>query len=218
MTKVSVIRDDILGVDCDCLILSANKRLLNSKGIDGEIIHKIDEAVYEEVKAIDNCAIGRARLTKCFDLPVSNVHWIIHAVPSQYAGGLFFEADLLRDSVLNSLSISSKLENFYAKQCINVMDLYLHRTNKNITHDAKMKCLQQVEDLARQYAKENPVKKIAMEVLGVSDGRYPLDDGIQIFVQAIKRYIKENENLEEIIVVCDSDKVYKATNKALSTY
>lgn len=215
MTKVSVIKDNILNVDCDCLILSANKRLLNSKGIVGDIINNLDNAVFEELKAIDNCAVGRAKITKCFDLPMDNVTWIIHAVPAQYAGGLFFEDDLLRDSILNSLSISGKLEKFYTKQCVDVMDLYINKTNPSITKEAKAKYLEQVADLARQYAKENPIKKIAMEAVGVADGRYPLDEGVQIVAKAIRRYIKENENLDEIIIVCDSEKVYNAINKAL---
>ncbi len=215
MTKVSVIRDNILGVDCDCLILSANKRLLNSKGIDGEIINSLDEEVYEELKIIDNCAMGRAKITRCFELPVDGLNWIIHAVPPQYAGGLFFEDDLLRDSILNSLSISKNLGEFYSKQCVDSMDLYLSKTDKNITHLAKGKYLKQVGDLAWEHAKENPIKKIAMEVVGVADGRYPLDMGLEIIAKAIKKYIRENDNLEEIIVVCDSNELYKASQRAL---
>lgn len=213
MTKVSVVKDDILNIDCDCVVVSANGKLINSKGVAAKLIDTSDKVMFDELNAIDKCSVGRARITKCHNDINSALKWAIYAVPPRYAGGLFFEDDLLKDAISNSLMITGNLDKVYTEQCVEIMEKILDGLEQELPDEVRDKYIGEVREVASEYVAENEIKKVAIQILGVGNLGYPLREGVELIKRAITSYKRKYNNLEEIVLVCHNDLVFKTVKR-----
>ena len=60
-----------------------------------------------------------------------------------------------------------------------------------------------------ELAVENGVKTIAFPCISTGVYRYPFDDACKVALQAISDFLRENENMDEVLLVCFSDADYK---------
>ncbi len=213
MTEISVVKDDILNIDCDCVVVSANSKLINSRGVAAKLIDTSDKVMYDELNAIDKCSVGRARITKCYNEINSTLKWAIYAVPPRYAGGLFFEDDLLKDAIANSLMITSNLEKVYTEQCVEIMEKILDGLEQELPDDVRDRYIGEVKEVASEYVAENEIKKIAIQILAVGNLGYPLMEAVELIKRAISTYNRRYKNLEEIVLVCHNELVFKTVKR-----
>ncbi len=215
MTKITVVKDDIFNIDCDCMIFSASEKLLQSKGAAARILELGDKNMYDELAAIDKCSVGRARISKCECESREDLRWAIFAVGPRYAGGLFFEDDLLRDSLSNALNITANLKTVYSNQCEEIMVKILDGLEQDLPEEVRQGYIDDVREVAEEYVDENPIKKVAVQLISIGNKGYPLVEGLSIIKRAVGFYTRTHTNLDEIVLVCHNDRVFKLLKKIM---
>lgn len=76
-TILGVLNGDITKISADVIVNSANSSLFPGTGLDALIHEKAGESLLEECLSLNGCAVGSAKITKGYNLPVRH---IIHAV------------------------------------------------------------------------------------------------------------------------------------------
>ena len=103
---ISVIKDNIVNLDVDCIVNAANTSLAGGGGVDGAIHEVAGKKLYEACNKIGYCAIGDAVITPGFNLKAK---YIIHTVGPIY--NRFDENNckqLLTNCYKNSLDLARK--------------------------------------------------------------------------------------------------------------
>jgi len=98
-----VLKCDITCINVDITVNAANKTLLGGGGVDGMIHQKAGSELKEECAKLGGCETGEAKITNAYNLPCKKV---IHTVGPIYKDGLYGEAEMLKNSYLNSMKLA----------------------------------------------------------------------------------------------------------------
>jgi O-acetyl-ADP-ribose deacetylase (regulator of RNase III) len=104
LTKLRLIRADIVTLDVDAIVNAANSTLLGGGGVDGAIHFAAGPKLLEACRKLGGCPAGQARITPGFQL---NARWIIHTVGPVWQGGAMGEAELLASCYREALRLSA---------------------------------------------------------------------------------------------------------------
>jgi O-acetyl-ADP-ribose deacetylase len=108
-TEIRLVKADLTEMDTAAIVNAANSTLLGGGGVDGAIHRKGGPQILQECKRIretqwpEGLPTGKAVITSGGNLKAK---WVIHTVGPIWSGGKEGEADLLRDSYLNSLELA----------------------------------------------------------------------------------------------------------------
>jgi len=105
-----VIKGDITCINTDIIVNAANKTLMGGGGVDGKIHQKAGNELKEECAKLGGCETGEAKITNAYNLPCKKV---IHTVGPVYNDGLYGEAEMLKNSYINSMKLAEnyRIEN-----------------------------------------------------------------------------------------------------------
>ena len=98
-----VLKGDITCVNTDIIVNAANETLLGGGGVDGMIHQKAGSELLEECAKLGGCETGESKITNAYNLPSKKV---IHTVGPIYNEGLYGEAELLKNSYINSMKLA----------------------------------------------------------------------------------------------------------------
>ena len=104
---IKIVKESILDVDADIIVMSANPSLLAGSGVSG-VIHKAAGPELEQyAKPFAPLSEGQAILTPAFNLKASHV---VHTVCPRFYDGQRGEQQGLRDAYSNALEVCNELD------------------------------------------------------------------------------------------------------------
>lgn len=102
-----IVKESILDVDADIIVMSANPSLLAGSGVSG-VIHKAAGSELEQyAKSFAPLAEGQAILTPAFNL---KANYVVHTVCPRFYDGHRGEQQGLKDAYLNALAVCNELD------------------------------------------------------------------------------------------------------------
>jgi O-acetyl-ADP-ribose deacetylase (regulator of RNase III) len=205
-TRIDVLAGDITRQKFDAIVNSANKSLLSGDGVDGAIHRRAGKELLMECRELNGCPTGRAKITKSYKLQEQGAWWIIHAVGPRWLGGFKDEDNLLAGAYLESLKLAVNYKNTYVKQCLEVLDRY----TKNMPAADKEALISEVEEEAAAYAEEHPIRSIVFPSISTGVYGFPLERAAEIAVNAIDKFLKGDNYIERVAVVCADRGTYEA--------
>ena len=104
--KLQLVKGDITKLAVDAIVNAANANLENGAGVNGAIHEEAGPELSKACQQLNGCAVGQAKITPGFSLPVK---YIIHTVGPVWRGGNKGEPMLLASCYHESLKIA--LEN-----------------------------------------------------------------------------------------------------------
>lgn len=84
MGKLQLVCGDILAIRTEALVCPAHKHLIRGRGLSAQIYDRAGSALEADCARQPECAVGEARLTRAYNLPV---HYLIHTVTPQWSSG-----------------------------------------------------------------------------------------------------------------------------------
>jgi len=105
MDKITVLKTDITKIVVDAIVNAANKSLLGGGGVDGAIHFAAGKELLKECLLLGGCEVGKAKITKGYDLPAK---YIIHTVGPVYGHEDGKESDILKNCYINSFELAKK--------------------------------------------------------------------------------------------------------------
>lgn len=105
MTKITIKKSDITTLSVDAIVNAANRSLSGGGGVDGAIHRVAGLELLEECKILNGCEIGKAKITKGYNLPAKHV---IHTVGPFYGAEAGQDAKLLASCYRNSLELAKQ--------------------------------------------------------------------------------------------------------------
>lgn len=84
MGNVRLTSGDILTLRADALVCPAHKHLVRGRGLSAQIYDRGGEALTAACAQQPECAVGEARITRAYSLPVQ---FLLHTVTPQWSSG-----------------------------------------------------------------------------------------------------------------------------------
>lgn len=213
MIKFELVKGNIIEQPVDVLVTAANQSLKGGGGVDGVIHHACGHDLLVECQELGGCSTGKAKITKSYDLETKGVGWIIHAVGPRYAGGMYFEEDLLADAYKAALEITLDLRHFYETQCLDVLSKYIG----HLDQAQQIPYIQDTKEEVRDYVLDHPIKTIAFPSISTGLYGYPLEEAAMIAVRTIQNFCRKNNHLEKVMMVCLDQATYNVYKKYISS-
>lgn len=209
MIHFEVVKGNIIDQDVDVIVTAANQGLNGGGGVDGAVHQACGKGLLDECRALGGCSTGKAKLTRSYNMADKGVPWIIHAVGPRYAGGMYFEADLLTDAYLSALAITGDYRHVYEQQCLEVLDSYIG----HLDDAQKAPYIRDTVEEVREYTSTHPIKSIAFPSISTGVYGYPLKEAAYIATKTIKNYCRCNSHLDKIVLVCFDTETYNTYKK-----
>jgi len=206
MIQFEIVKGNILDQEVDVIVTAANQSLA---GVLGHIHKACGKDLAQECQELGGCSTGKAKLTRSYDLCENGVGWIIHAVAPRYAGGMYFEADLLADTYSSALEITKNFRHIYEDQCMDVLNRYIGHLNE----EQQKPYIDETKEEVRNYTRLHLMKTVAFPSLSTGIYGYPLKEAAYIACQTIKAFCRKNSHLEKVILVCQDNETYNMYKK-----
>lgn len=100
-----IVRNDIINMDVDAIVNTANPRPVIGAGTDARIHEMAGPSLLEARQRIGKIGVGEAYITPGFDL---RAKYVIHTVGPVWRGGLFSEAKQLRQCYESALALAAE--------------------------------------------------------------------------------------------------------------
>lgn len=84
MANIELTCGDILALRGDALVCPAHKHLIRGRGLSAQIYDRGGEALVAACAQQPECAVGEARITRAYGLPVQ---YLLHTVTPQWSSG-----------------------------------------------------------------------------------------------------------------------------------
>ena len=209
MIHFEIIKGNIIEQDVDVVVTAANQNLKGGGGVDGAVHEACGKGLLDECKELGGCSTGKAKLTRAYDMTDQGTSWIIHAVGPRYAGGMYFEADLLEEVYKSAMNITKDYKNIYEEQCLEVLDNYIG----HLDEQQRRPYVQDTKEEVKAYAKEHPIRSMAFPSISTGMYGYPLKEAAYIATRTIKNFCSRNSHLERIVLVCNNNETYNMYKK-----
>jgi O-acetyl-ADP-ribose deacetylase (regulator of RNase III) len=102
LQRIIIKKGDITNENSDAIVNAANTSLLGGGGVDGAIHKAAGPELLQECQSLGGCNAGEARITKGYNLKAG---YIIHTPGPIYKNGRKGEAQILKNSYWNSMSL-----------------------------------------------------------------------------------------------------------------
>lgn len=209
MIHFEIVKGNILEQEVDVIVTAANQSLRGGGGVDGEVHKACGKDLLLECKELGGCSTGKAKLTRSYEMSDNGVNWVIHAVGPRYAGGMYFEADLLEDAYNSALEITKDFRHIYEDQCLDVLSHYIG----HLSPEQQKPYLDETKDEVRNYTKQHLMKSIAFPSISTGAYGYPIKEAAYIAIKTIKTFCRKNSHLEKVVLVCYDNETYNSYKK-----
>jgi O-acetyl-ADP-ribose deacetylase (regulator of RNase III) len=102
---LKIICGDIVTLNVDAIVNSANRTLRQGGGVDGKIHMAAGPELEAECLTLGGCQFGEAKITKAYRLPCK---YVIHAAGPRWMGGKHNEETQLISCYQNSLALAEE--------------------------------------------------------------------------------------------------------------
>lgn len=209
--RIKLINGDITIQRFDVIVNAAKPNLMGGAGIDGTIHRAAGFELMEECEALCGCRIGEAKITKSYNLRARGIGWIIHVVGPKWINENHKEEELLKLAYKNSLSLAVNYKKEYVRQCSEILMKYVDQ----LTYEEGVNLYKEVKESCDEYIEKHPIKTIAFTQISTGVYGFPVEKAAKIAVKTIIDFLKANDEIERIGIVCKDREIYEGYKKIL---
>lgn len=212
--RIKLINGDITIQRFDAIVNAAKPNLMGGAGVDGVIHRAAGFELMEECEALCGCKVTEAKITKSYNLRARGIGWIIHTVGPKWVYENKKEEELLKLAYKNSLKLALNYKKEYVRQCSDILMKYVDK----LTYEEGINLYKEVKESCDEYIEKHPIKTIAFTPISTGVYGFPIDKGINISVKIIAEFLKSNDEIELIGIVCKDREIYEEYKKVLDKF
>lgn len=209
--RIKLINGDITIQRFDAIVNAAKPNLMGGAGIDGVIHRAAGFELMEECEALCGCKVAEAKITKSYNLRARGIGWIIHAVGPKWVYENHKEEQQLKLVYKNSLNLAVNYKKEYIRQCSDILMKYVDQ----LTYEEGVNLYKEVKESCDEYIEKHPIKTIAFPPISTGAYGFPIEKGARIAIKIIIEFLKSNDEIETIGIVCKDREVYETYKKVL---